>query len=58
MVKCNIWSCAVILHIFLVGEPPYKGQNNDEIIAQMKASEPQYDSPDWKYVTSDSKDLC
>lgn len=56
--KCDIWSAAVIMHLFLVGEPPYKGKKNDEIIEQMKAGEVKFESPEWKYVSNEGRDLC
>ena len=34
--KCDIWSCAVILHILLLGIPPIKGKTDEEILTNIK----------------------
>ncbi len=34
--KCDIWSCGVILFIFLYGFPPFNGKTDDEIFEKIK----------------------
>ena len=55
--KCDLWSCGVLMHLLLLGHPPFEGKNNHEIIDNMKASEVSFESPEWKYVSPEAKDL-
>ena len=34
--KCDIWSCGVILYVFLFGVPPFNGKSDDEIFEKIK----------------------
>lgn len=34
--KCDIWSCGVILYIFLFGIPPFNAKNDSEIFNKIK----------------------
>ena len=55
--KCDIWSAGVILYIFLSGDPPFNGPNDNAIyqkIAQMKFTFPE---KKWKNISNDAKDL-
>ena len=55
--KCDIWSAGVILYIFLSGDPPFNGRNDNEIynkIAQMKFTFP---DKKWKNISDEAKDL-
>ena len=55
--KCDIWSAGVILYIFLSGDPPFNGRNDNEIynkIAQMKFS---YPDKKWRNISNEAKDL-
>jgi len=54
---CDIWSAGVILYIFLSGDPPFNGPNDNAIytkIAQMKFSFPK---KKWKNISDEAKDL-
>ena len=55
--KCDIWSAGVILYIFLSGNPPFNGPNDNEIyqkISKMKFSFPE---DKWKNISKEAKDL-
>jgi calcium-dependent protein kinase len=35
-IKCDVWSCGVILYIFFTGKPPFNGSSEDEILNSVK----------------------
>ena len=55
--KCDIWSAGVILYIFLSGDPPFNGPNDNEIY--QKISKLKFSFPDkkWKSISKEAKDL-
>ena len=55
--KCDVWSCGVILYIFLCGYPPFNGQNDNEIFQKIKKGKFVYPSPEWDNVSQQAKDL-
>jgi calcium-dependent protein kinase len=56
--KCDIWSVGVITYILLCGQPPFYGENNDEIIKKVRIGKFSFDkSPVWSQVSDNAKDF-
>jgi len=55
--KCDLWSCGIILHILLVGYPPFLGDSTEEIILAIMVGKISFDDPEWNHVSSTAKDL-
>lgn len=53
--KCDIWSCGVILYVFLFGVPPFNGKTDEDIFGKIKSGKFKFPelvnvSPDAKYL--------
>ena len=55
--KCDIWSCGVILYIFLCGYPPFNGDNDTEIMKAVKKGIYDFPSEEWSNVSKEGKEL-
>ena len=55
--KCDIWSCGVIMYMMLSGQPPFKGDNDEEIYQSIKEGKYNFDDEIWDEISSDAKDL-
>jgi calcium-dependent protein kinase len=49
--KCDVWSCGVILYIFLCGYPPFNGENDQLIFQRIKQGKFTFPSPEWDSVS-------
>lgn len=55
--KCDIWSIGVILYILLVGYPPFKAKNKNDLFNKIKTGSYSMEGPGWNRVSAQAKDL-
>jgi calcium-dependent protein kinase len=56
-VKCDIWSCGVLLYIMLSGRQPFFGKNDNEIMVKIANFNYSFNFPEWQQVSEDAKSL-
>ena len=55
--ECDEWACGVMMYILLTGEPPFQGNNEEEIFSNILNNELNLEHPKLKNVTENCKDL-
>jgi calcium-dependent protein kinase len=55
--KCDIWSCGVILYIFLCGYPPFNGESDTDIMKAVKKGSYDFPQEEWGSISKDAKEL-
>ena len=55
--KCDIWSCGVIMYMMLSGQPPFKGENDEEIYQSIKKAKYNFNDEIWDEISNEAKDL-
>ncbi|KAM3143579.1 hypothetical protein pb186bvf_004341 [Paramecium bursaria] len=55
--KCDIWSAGVILYVILCGYPPFYGENEKEILTEIKSGNLQFEGDEWAQISQDIKDF-
>lgn len=56
-VSCDMWSAGCILYILLCGYPPFYGDDNNEILANVQKGKFDFDDEEWDQVSKEAKDL-
>ena len=55
--KSDEWSCGVLMYILICGEPPFQGETEEEIFANVKKGKFSFHQKEFKDVSDSCKDL-
>ena len=55
--SCDVWSLGVILHILLVGYPPFHGSSEPEIYKKIRNEEVKFREDDWEGISESACDV-
>lgn len=54
---CDIWSIGVILYVLLCGYPPFPGEDDKEVFANIRRGAVVFYDPEWTTISAEAKDL-
>ena len=55
--ECDVWSCGIIMHILLLGFPPFEGKSNEEIFNKIINNDIDFDLKTYSKISIEAKNL-
>jgi calcium-dependent protein kinase len=55
--KCDVWSCGVILYVFLCGYPPFNAKTDDDIFKKILKGSFTFPEEEWQKVSKEARNL-
>ena len=55
--ECDVWSCGIIMHILLVGFPPFEGKTKKEIFNKILNNDLNFNSKTYSNISNEAKNL-
>mmetsp|Transcript_81234 Transcript_81234/g.252122 ORF Transcript_81234/g.252122 Transcript_81234/m.252122 type:complete len:517 (-) Transcript_81234:119-1669(-) len=55
--RCDLWSCGAIMYTVLCGHPPFRGQNQSEVLAKVRKGRYTFSGKAWQRISQDAKNL-
>ena len=56
-IKCDIWSCGVILYILISGVPPFNGPSEQDILEKVRQGKYNFNRKQFEMASNEVKDL-
>jgi len=54
---CELWSCGVLMYLFLCGYPPFQGATDVEVLRQVRRGRAKFDMRHWCHISEDGRSL-
>lgn len=55
--ETDLWSLGVILHYLLIGDHPFVGRTNEEVMLNILTAGVSFSSREWLTISNEAKDL-